>query len=82
VDDLFLMSVLDRLEHLQEKRQALGNPKPMCLAPARQRLALQVLHRQVGQPVRIHPSVVQTCDVGMLETGQDVALTRKALLQP
>ena len=46
------------------------------------RLALDVLERQVRPPVGAEPGVVQLGDVRMDERGQDVALARHALHQP
>ena len=81
MNDLLVMGVLHRLEHLQEKPQALAYPEPMGVAPVGQRLTLHILHRQVGQALRIHTGIVETRDMGVLETGQDVALARKARLK-
>jgi hypothetical protein len=53
----------------------------MCIAPACQRLTLDVLHRQVRQTRGINPCVVETRDERVLEARQDVALSGKALLE-
>ena len=52
-----------------------------CRRPTAAGSARDVLHRQVGPAVRRHPRVVESGDVRMLESGQDVALERKALRQ-
>jgi hypothetical protein len=38
----------------------------VCVAPVRQRRALHIFHRQVGQPLRTHPGIVETRNMGML----------------
>ncbi len=66
MNNLFFMSVLHRLQDLQEKPQAVSNPEPVGVAPVCQRRALHVLHREVGQSLRVHPGIVETRNMGML----------------
>src|SRR5580700_6756907 len=81
MDDLLLMRVLHRFEHLEKQLQASPDPETMRITPFVQRAAFNVLHRQIKQPVGIDSRIVQTRDVRMLEARQDVALSGKALLE-
>jgi hypothetical protein len=81
MDDLLVMCVLDRVEHLQKQLQAGADPETVRVTPFSQWAAFNVLHRQVRQPVRIHSRIVQTRDVRMFEAREDVALSGKALLE-
>ena len=57
--------------------EALAHRQVATVAVAVERLALDVLHDEVGQPVVGGAAVEQPGDVGMLEAGQDLPLAAK-----
>ena len=81
MDDLTLMRVLHRLEHLQEQPQPRADVESLRIAPVGEQLAVHVLHRQVGQTLGIDASVVQARNMRMLQSRENVALADEALFQ-
>ena len=81
VDDLTLVRVLNGLEHLQEQPQPRADVEPLRVAPVGEQFALHVLHRQVGQAMRIDAGVVQACNMRMFQARENVALAREALFE-
>jgi len=81
VDDLTLMRVLHRLEHLQEQPQPRADVESLRIAPVGEQLALHVLHRQVGQAQGVDAGVVQARNMRMLQARENVAFANEALFQ-
>ncbi len=73
-----LMRELHRRAHLAEELQTRLNAQAPGVAVSVDALALDVLHDQVGTPV-FRAGVVQTRDVGMLESRQDAGFGLEAL---
>ncbi len=59
--------------HLDEEREAFADIQPSGIAVPIDRQSVDVFHDQIGPPVVRGASVVEPGDVGMLESGQDLA---------
>jgi hypothetical protein len=79
MDDQILVRVSDRGADTLEQLQALGDRQVPSIAVLVDRLALDELHDEVGQAVVGRPSVEQARDVGVIESGQDLALAAESL---
>ena len=77
--DEVLVGVLDRRADLAEEAQALVDREAAAVAVLDQRLALDVLHDEVGLAAIRRAAVEEARDVGMLEGGRDLALAAKSL---
>jgi len=79
VHDEVRMRVLHRGEHALEQPQPLGERQRAPVAPWRDRLAVDVFHREVGRAVVGGTRVDEGRDVGMIEPREDLPLGEKAL---
>ena len=78
MDDQVLVGVLDRRADLAEEVQPRGGVQALRVAVVDDRLALDVLHHEVGQAVRRRAAVEQAGDVRVLEAGEDLPLVPEA----
>ena len=78
VEDEVLVRVVDGLADGAEEAEALLDGEPALVAVSRDGAALDVLHREVGQPLLGHAAVEEAGDVRMAEGGEDLALLLEA----
>ena len=78
MQDLALVGVAHRVEHLHEQPDTRWRIESAGIAPGDQRLALHVLHRDVGRAGGIDADIVKACDVRGFKRGEDAALARKS----
>ena len=78
VDDEPAVRRLHGFENLQEKREHRFERKILPCAPGRDRLTLDVFHRDVWRTARIGARVEQARDVRMIERRENAALVREA----
>ena len=71
----------DRIGHLQQQFELLPQRRSALCAPGVDRLAFDMLQRQVRAAQGIDTRIEQAGDLRVLQPGQDVALTREALLE-
>ena len=81
MNHLLRVRILHGVQNLQKELQAFGDPDPVPVGPDYERTPLDVLHRQVRQPLHIDSRVVETRDMRVLQAGENVALAREALFQ-
>ncbi len=72
VDDELLVRVLDRVADPAQQVDALADAEPLRIAPAVDRLAVDVFHDQVRMAVRRRAAIQQARDVRMVEAGEDL----------
>ena len=77
--DEMRVGVLHGLQYLQHQLDSRLCVQMPLLAPAVDRLALDVFEREIGLAVVGHAGVVKASDVGVRERRTDVALAREAL---
>nr|HET7858024.1 hypothetical protein [Caldimonas sp.] len=73
------VGVLDGEQHLAEQTDAAVQVEATLVAPAGDRLAVDVLERQPRLPALADAGIVQLRDVGMVERREDVALAPESL---
>ena len=78
VDDEVLVGVLNRGADHAEEPEALPYLQPAPIAEHRDRLALDVLHDEVGKAVLGVAAVQQARDVGVVEAGEDLPFLTKS----
>ncbi len=78
MDDEARVSEAHRLQHLEKQGDAGTERERVVVGVARDRHAVDPLHRQVGEALGAGARVVETGDVRMLEAGEKVALVREA----
>ena len=77
--DQVAMGVLHRVTDVEEQSEAGLEIQASRVAPGGERLALHVLHGEVGTALGGGAPVEEPGDVGVLEAGQDLALASEAL---
>ena len=78
MQDLAPVRVAHRVQYLDEQPDARWHIERAGIAPGHQRLALHVLHRDVGHASGIDAGIVKAGDVRGFERGEDAAFTREA----
>ena len=77
MNDPFLMSVLNRLAHLNEKREPVRNTHPTLSTVLRHPDTADQLHYEIGSPLERRASIEYLRDVWMIEERQDLTLRFK-----
>ena len=80
MDDQVFVGAIDGLAHLTEEPDARREIEMVRVAVSRDRLALHVLHHEVGHALR-RAAVDQPRDVRMLERGQDLPFETESFPQ-
>ena len=80
MDDQILVGVMHGGAHGPHQRDPLGNWQPATFAIHIDRLAIDVLHDQIGRAVGCSSAIEQTGDVGMLQMRKDLPLGAQATL--
>src|SRR5262245_40364286 len=81
MNDETCMRILDGAQHLEEHFEACADIAALLVAICSNRHPRHVLQCEIGLVVRGNTCVVQTCDVGMNQTREDLAFAREALDQ-
>ena len=81
VDHKIPMSELNGVAHLQKQLQPLSHVQSSTVAVTVQRLAVHIVHDQVGKAFIRGAPVEQLDDVRMVQVGQDLPLSLKPLQQ-
>lgn len=79
VQDQRTMRMVDRLDHVEEQPHPRPDVEPAGPAPAVDRLAVDVLHRDPRPAIGLAAAVDDPRDAGMLEAGEEAALGLEAL---
>ena len=75
------MGVLNCLQYFLKQPQARANVQPMVIAILGDRLAFDILQRQIRLPLRGHACIVEARDACILKPRQNVALPREPVRQ-
>src|SRR6266446_8311370 len=79
VNDQVLMGIVDGSADVLEESEALGGAELVRVAVGVDRLPLNVLHDEVGERIFGGAAIQQAGDIGMVQAGQDLALTATIL---
>src|SRR5678809_153804 len=78
MDDEVAMCVLRRVEYREKKSETLAQSQLVVLAIAIDCLTFDVFHDEVWNTFRSHPSIQQPCNVGMIQSREDLPFTSKS----